>query len=712
MEKSFIMRKNISFFCIVFILICHCFFLETVSASSYSNPSPIQLNTAYQGIISQVDERDWYQFDVKPNYRYYIVVWADNTFGTVPTGLRDTQLRAYLDKGNGDVSAWNNTDAPIALNLGYGSTLWIEAIPMSLEPVKASHCVAPSSVIFFVEQQDLSPETGSYSFKVFEELMPMDTTGSYDYYGPFRDALFNGPINPPGNTVPAPTSSDDPVIVDPSEIESDSLDIALSTKSGVAPFTVMPTVMLNNNIDVTSECEFLYENEMAWQGVAFHTYVVSGTYWISARYTTDEGVLLMTDPVQISVSPSSPSSSSFENPASIELNIAYQGEISEVDERDWYQFEAKPNYRYYIVVWADNTFGTVPSGLRDTQLRAYLNKGGGEISAWNNTDAAIALNLGYGSSLWIEAIPSNIEPTKASHCVAPSNVIFFIEQQDLSPETGSYSFKVYEEAMPKDSNGNYDYYGPFSDPLFDGPINPPAVTLPAPVPDDDFEPKQLSLSLTNRTGVAPLTIFPRVFFNGLDVTSDCEFIYGEGGSGVWVSQGTYEYRTPGTYQLVARYTDAGNILVSNVIDVAVTAALGSIEEMDLSLMAIDVEDELTLWGNGGLHVYVWYNGNSFDTPVEQFFVLSVFDQWYALDNHYQWNLTELSDENLFNSLPTFKVSALDNSYRETVLSIPDYLLPYGDVSCVLCIDNVIDDRLTLEEDHFACKSLLIRHVNP
>jgi hypothetical protein len=172
--------------------------------NSMSTAASVNLNIAYKGCIDEIDERDWYKFDVEPNKRYYIIVWADNSFGNNPAGLKDTQLRAYLDKGTGTLRALNNTDAPVEMNLGYGSNIIIEAIPQTVTPTKMSHCLAPSTVTFFVEQQDLDPKTGTYSFKIFVDDMPKTSDGSYDYNAPLTESLIQGAVNPPASTIPAP----------------------------------------------------------------------------------------------------------------------------------------------------------------------------------------------------------------------------------------------------------------------------------------------------------------------------------------------------------------------------------------------------------------------------------------------------------------------------------------------------------------------------
>jgi len=160
------------------------------------------------------------------------------------------------------------------------------------------------------------------------------------------------------------------------------------------------------------------------------------------------------------------------------IGQAYNSTITKIDERDWYKFGVLPNHRYYIIVWADNTFGTNLSGLKDTQLRVYLNKANNKIAALNNTDAPIEMNLGYGSSVIIETIPNNYLPSKMSHCIAPSTVKFFIEQQDLNPQTGTYSFQIFKDDMPKCLDGTYNYNTPMSNSLFFGAISPPSSTIP------------------------------------------------------------------------------------------------------------------------------------------------------------------------------------------------------------------------------------------
>ena len=161
----------------------------------------INLDTAYQGTISVSDEVDKYKFDIEPNKRYYILVWADNTFNTNHYGLKDTSITAYLNKGNEQVKAYFNNDAPIWMNMGYGSRLIIEAVPSGVTPVRVTQCIAPSSVTFSIEQEDLAPETGTYSFKVLVDEMPKNAFGIYDYTMPMQSPLITGAVNPPDSVI-------------------------------------------------------------------------------------------------------------------------------------------------------------------------------------------------------------------------------------------------------------------------------------------------------------------------------------------------------------------------------------------------------------------------------------------------------------------------------------------------------------------------------
>lgn len=161
----------------------------------------INLDTAYQSTILVPDEVDKYKFDIEPNKRYYILVWADNTFNTNSYGLKDTSITAYLNKGNEQVKAYFNNDAPIWMNMGYGSRLIIEAVPLGVTPVRVTQCIAPSSVTFSIEQEDLAPETGTYSFKVLVDEMPKNAFGIYDYTMPMQSPLITGAVNPPDSVI-------------------------------------------------------------------------------------------------------------------------------------------------------------------------------------------------------------------------------------------------------------------------------------------------------------------------------------------------------------------------------------------------------------------------------------------------------------------------------------------------------------------------------
>ncbi|MBF0235451.1 MAG: hypothetical protein HQK65_20810 [Desulfamplus sp.] len=406
-------------------------------------------------------------------------------------------------------------------------------------------------------------------------------------------------------------------------------------------------------------------------------------------------------------------SSSFDNAPIVALNTAYKGNISVPGEQDWYRFNVEPNKRYYIIVWADNTFGTVPTGLKDTQLRAYLEKGSGEIFALNNTDAPIELNLGYGSSIFVETVPVGVTPIKPSHCVAPSTVKFFIEQQDLPPETGSYSFKIFVDDMPRNASGSYDYHLPIQNPLLNGPVNPPApgTTVDAPVSTGNDKPANLSIVLSTQSGNAPLSVTPRVFLDGVDVTAQCEFSYGDSLFDHWVAQKNHVYMEPGSYQVKSRYIQGSKILTTEPVTVYVEEGVEySIKDFDFNLTAIDVSDELVLQGSSGVHVYIWFSGNTIGQPVEQYFVYSMYDKWYALDAVYQWHQLDVSSNGLYSELPVFKTAPLDNDHRETVFSAPDYMLPSGEIDYFYCIDNKLDGTFSLESSE--CKRLrLIKHLD-
>jgi len=168
----------------------------------------------------------------------------------------------------------------------------------------------------------------------------------------------------------------------------------------------------------------------------------------------------------------------------VKVNTAYRACISSEGEQDWYRFSIEPNKRYYITVFT----GT----LKDTQLRAYLIKANDVIVPLNNTDAPIEWNLGYGSGMIIEAIPDNVYPIKMGHSLAPREIKFFIEQQDLKPVTGTYIFKIFVQDMPKELNGSYNYSKPLSGILFNGPVPVPTniIDLNSMPEEPEQEPEQ------------------------------------------------------------------------------------------------------------------------------------------------------------------------------------------------------------------------------
>ncbi len=392
--------------------------------------------------------------------------------------------------------------------------------------------------------------------------------------------------------------------------------------------------------------------------------------------------------------------------ASVNLNVAYQGEISTVGERDWYKFNVEPNHRYYIIVWADNTFGNNPDGLKDTQLRAYLNKGDPEHpDALNNTDAPVEMNLGYGSSIIVEAIPQDHSPTKMGHCVAPSTVVFFIEQQDLAPETGTYSFEIFVDDMPVNADGTYDYDAPMTDSLLSGPVNPPSSTIPA--PEANSNPQTISLIVSENIGNAPFTVYPKVYLNGSDITYLCDFSYGDSDYEQWTSSTSHEYQNEGTYSITAKYIDDGSTVTSDPVSIIVNKQI-DVHDIEFQLKAIDIADELVLKGNNGIHVYVWVGGDSEEQPVDQFFALMVNDVWYTIDENSQWNLLDINSPDLIDHLPVWKTAPL-SSNKEIILSIPDFMLPYNDeIDCIFCIDNEPDGKFTMDKS--ACKTLSIIHL--
>jgi len=182
--------------------------------------------------------------------------------------------------------------------------------------------------------------------------------------------------------------------------------------------------------------------------------------------------------------------------AMIATNIAYRGSISIADEKDWYKFDVSPDNRYYIVVWADNTFGTNPNGLLDTELRAYYLNSDLEVTAFGNTDGPTWANLGFGSMIVMEAVPEGVASTKKNQCYAPSSITFYIAQESSAPETGTYTFKVFVDSIPHNEDGTVNYAAGSSTYLFSGPINPPVHAEAA--PGEDGIPLPL---LTSTTGI-------------------------------------------------------------------------------------------------------------------------------------------------------------------------------------------------------------------